>query len=272
MRSGKFAQLAGVTPRTLRHYRSLGLIAEPARQENGYCEYGIPDLVRILRIKRLASLGFSLETIHDMLSQPNQTRSESTFAQLDELDRELAARIEELHHQRETIARLKEEAFDADLPIDFADIARLLRESGMSEELLEEEYEGMILVDHLFNESERSLVATFYRSLAEEDNLQAYAELAARIYTLSDDSTEEECTAIVEACVDLVVPLCKQINPHDYPTTSPESLLLDQYETTRLNETQRPVYARIVNSVYDILGWEREEDGDIKVFSDPRLT
>ena len=63
LRSGDVAKLAGVTVRTLRHYRSIGLLPEPPRDDNGYCSYGIEDLARVLRIKRLASLGFSLEDI-----------------------------------------------------------------------------------------------------------------------------------------------------------------------------------------------------------------
>ena len=57
LRSGDVAKLAGVTVRTLRHYRSIGLLPEPPRDDNGYCSYGIEDLARVLRIKRLASLG-----------------------------------------------------------------------------------------------------------------------------------------------------------------------------------------------------------------------
>ena len=68
LRSGDVAKLAGVTVRTLRHYRSIGLLPEPPRDDNGYCSYGIEDLARVLRIKRLASLGFSLEDIGGMLN------------------------------------------------------------------------------------------------------------------------------------------------------------------------------------------------------------
>ena len=51
MRSGEIARLAGVTVRTLRHYRSIGLLPEPNRSDNGYCEYTLDDLLRLLRIK-----------------------------------------------------------------------------------------------------------------------------------------------------------------------------------------------------------------------------
>ena len=36
LRSGDVAKLAGVTVRTLRHYRRIGLLPEPPRDDNGY--------------------------------------------------------------------------------------------------------------------------------------------------------------------------------------------------------------------------------------------
>lgn len=257
MRSGIFAQLAGVTPRTLRHYRSIGLIEEPSRQENGYCEYDTTDLVQILRIKRLRSLGLSLETIREMLAQPGQTRSENTLAQLDKLDRELEAQITELHLQRETIARLKKERLDADLPIEFADIARTLRDSGMPDALLDEEHEALILTDSLLDESEKGVVSAFYRSLVSSDALEAYVEISKRTHALSEESSEDERTAIIEKTVAILAPLFKQINPDDYPNTDAENFLIEQYRTARFNAAQEDVFVRTLDALYDILGWQR---------------
>lgn len=45
MRIGEIAALAGVTPRTVRHYHHLGLFPEPARLPNGYREYGLQHAV-----------------------------------------------------------------------------------------------------------------------------------------------------------------------------------------------------------------------------------
>lgn len=69
MHSNEVAKLAGVTVRTLRHYHSIGLLPEPPRSANGYREYGALDLARLLRIKRLAGLGFPLSRIGEMLGQ-----------------------------------------------------------------------------------------------------------------------------------------------------------------------------------------------------------
>ena len=88
MRSKEIADLAGVTVRTLRHYRKIGLLREPERAENGYCEYTVDDLIRLLRIKTLSSLGFSLVDIAHMLDADDTSQGGSAYDdKLDELDR-----------------------------------------------------------------------------------------------------------------------------------------------------------------------------------------
>jgi DNA-binding transcriptional MerR regulator len=62
----EIAELAGTTLRAVRHYHAIGLLDEPERRANGYKQYGVAHLVRILRIKRLIDLGFSLAQISAM--------------------------------------------------------------------------------------------------------------------------------------------------------------------------------------------------------------
>src|SRR5690606_8663333 len=49
----ELAELAQTTVNTIRHYHHLGLLAEPARKDNGYKQYGVKHLARLLRIRRL---------------------------------------------------------------------------------------------------------------------------------------------------------------------------------------------------------------------------
>ena len=112
MRSSEVARLAGVTVRALRHYHAIGLLPEPARSDNGYRDYDIDDLVPVLRVKRLASLGFPLERIGGMLEELDADAVadgglSAAERQLDELDAELARQIERLERQRRTIAEVK---------------------------------------------------------------------------------------------------------------------------------------------------------------------
>src|SRR6266576_3091195 len=61
---GEFAQLAQVSPRTLRHYNDLGLLV-PSRVDaaTGYRFYEVRQLARLHRILALRDLGFALEQI-----------------------------------------------------------------------------------------------------------------------------------------------------------------------------------------------------------------
>ena len=126
MRSNDVAKLAGVTVRTLRHYHQLGLLSEPSRQANGYRDYSPADVARVLRIKRLAGLGFPLSRIGDVLEEMDAEGNATSASALDELDRELALEIERLQEQRRTIAELRAEHLDPDLPVRFARILRML--------------------------------------------------------------------------------------------------------------------------------------------------
>jgi DNA-binding transcriptional MerR regulator len=68
----QFANLAGVTVRTLHHYDRLGLLSPQQRTESGYRLYSNEDLVRLERITVLRYLGLSLAQIADMLSNTHQ--------------------------------------------------------------------------------------------------------------------------------------------------------------------------------------------------------
>lgn len=64
---GRFAKLAGVTPRALRYYESKGLISAKRHRENDYRFYTELDLERIKRILFFKQMGFSLEDIRELL-------------------------------------------------------------------------------------------------------------------------------------------------------------------------------------------------------------
>lgn len=63
MRIGEFATQAGVTPRTVRYYESLGLLGPSERQGSGFRYYTRTELHRLQQINNLKALGFSLEEI-----------------------------------------------------------------------------------------------------------------------------------------------------------------------------------------------------------------
>ena len=60
LRSGKLAQLTGVSTDLLRHYERIGILPVPARASNGYRLYAPQMLARVRAVRRSVSLGFSL--------------------------------------------------------------------------------------------------------------------------------------------------------------------------------------------------------------------
>ena len=65
---GEFARLGQVSPRMLRHYDRLGLLApERVDPDTGYRSYGVQQLVRLHRLLALRDLGFTLEQIGGLL-------------------------------------------------------------------------------------------------------------------------------------------------------------------------------------------------------------
>ncbi|NJR65329.1 MAG: MerR family transcriptional regulator [Leptolyngbyaceae cyanobacterium CRU_2_3] len=63
LRIGEFAKRAGVTPRTVRYYESLGLLGPNERQGTGFRYYTEVELSRLQKINALKELGLSLEEI-----------------------------------------------------------------------------------------------------------------------------------------------------------------------------------------------------------------
>ncbi|MGA9775377.1 MAG: MerR family transcriptional regulator [Candidatus Dormiibacterota bacterium] len=66
LKIGDAAALTGVTPGRIRHYQRLGLLS-PIRSESGYRYFRAPDLVLLLQIDLLRSLGMGLEEIRTSL-------------------------------------------------------------------------------------------------------------------------------------------------------------------------------------------------------------
>lgn len=110
----EIAELAGTSLRAVRHYHDIGLLAEPERRTNGYKQYGVAHLVRLVRIKRLVDLGFSLRQIAAM-----GDADDHPAAELRALDDELAATIEQLQQARTELRQILDQTAPTDLPTEF---------------------------------------------------------------------------------------------------------------------------------------------------------
>lgn len=67
--ASEFAELSGVTVRTLHHYDRLGLLKPSRYTEAGYRLYGERDFARLQQIVMLKFIGLSLKEIKELLDQ-----------------------------------------------------------------------------------------------------------------------------------------------------------------------------------------------------------
>src|SRR5215208_4741068 len=68
MRIGELAEQAGVTPRTIRYYESLGLLGPSEREGQGFRYYTEAELARLKKIDTFKQLGLTLEEIAGVIN------------------------------------------------------------------------------------------------------------------------------------------------------------------------------------------------------------
>ncbi|WP_136517434.1 MerR family transcriptional regulator [Cellulomonas telluris] len=68
MHIGAVAERTGLSLRTLRHYDEVGLLRPSARTDGGFRLYTDADVERLLLIRRMKPLGFTLEEMADLLA------------------------------------------------------------------------------------------------------------------------------------------------------------------------------------------------------------
>ncbi len=126
LRIGDVARLVNTTPRTIRYYEEIGLLAEaPARPSGRHRLYSHTEVERLREVMRLKSLlGVSLEELKTLLTA-EQARAE-VRAQLSREELEPQQRLELLHealghidrqlelvrHRAGELARLEQELCD----------------------------------------------------------------------------------------------------------------------------------------------------------------
>jgi Cu(I)-responsive transcriptional regulator len=108
MNIGDAAAAAGVTPKMVRHYESLGLIPEAERTDAGYRLYGEREISMLRFIRQARSLGFSMEQIGALMSlwnDPERHSSDVKQVALEQLAG-LEERQRELDQMRGTLEEL----------------------------------------------------------------------------------------------------------------------------------------------------------------------
>ncbi|QKW48798.1 MerR family transcriptional regulator [Streptomyces buecherae] len=67
MQIGEVAERTGLSLRTIRHYEEVGLVTPSARSKGGFRLYTEVDVERLMVIRRMKPLDFSLEEMRDLL-------------------------------------------------------------------------------------------------------------------------------------------------------------------------------------------------------------
>lgn len=125
MRIGELAELVGVTTRTVRHYHRIGLLAEPARRDNGYRSYDTRDVLRLIRIRRLVELGLSLDEARDALAGDDDRELREILV---EIEADLAAQEQRIRSRRERVADMLATDGDLTVPAEMATVESRDRE------------------------------------------------------------------------------------------------------------------------------------------------
>lgn len=107
MQIGEVAERTGLSLRTIRYYGEVGLVVPSARSKGGFRLYTESDVARLLLIKQMKPLGFSLEQTRDLLGvldrldSPGLDDAERAALtdQLDRFETAVAARCAALREQ-----------------------------------------------------------------------------------------------------------------------------------------------------------------------------
>lgn len=97
MHIGELAERTGLSLRTIRHYDDVGLLPASARTEGGFRVYSEADAERLMVIKQMKPLGFSLEEMAEILTllgtdAPTATAALAEFLERAEIQRAKMAR------------------------------------------------------------------------------------------------------------------------------------------------------------------------------------
>ena len=109
LKIGQLAKLADVTPDTIRYYEKQGMMDHGKRTEGGYRLYSEQDLQRLRFIRYAKQLGFTLETIAELLSirvDPEHHTCKESKAIVDSRLHDVESKITELKRMRESLKRL----------------------------------------------------------------------------------------------------------------------------------------------------------------------
>ncbi|WP_372430736.1 MerR family transcriptional regulator [Lacisediminihabitans changchengi] len=124
MHIGELADKSNLSQRTIRHYEEVGLLKPAGRSEGGFRLYTHDDLMRLLVIRRMKPLGFSLDEMAEVLRIIDTVGSSTASANDESVAADLDSFIDQAIERRAT---LQEHLALADEFVELLRQQRLLR-------------------------------------------------------------------------------------------------------------------------------------------------
>lgn len=103
MHIGELAERTGLSLRTIRHYDDVGLLPA-SRSEGGFRVYSGADLERLMVIRRMKPLGFSLEDMGRLLDVLDRLAASPREDERTDLQQQLDGYIDAARQQRAKLA------------------------------------------------------------------------------------------------------------------------------------------------------------------------
>jgi len=244
MRSSELASIAGVTVRALRHYHQVGVLPEPSRGPNGYREYGVRDLTRLLRIKRLAALGVTLEAMGAVLD----STADEHATLLDQLDAGIDAEIARLNEQKRMILLLRAHDSAPDVPPELARFIDLFAGAPDSVSSWQEGREQAVLVAHFLSQDGLQQVSQLFDRLSDPELRDDMLALSREFDNLDGDPQGPEPIALADRFLEVMRALTAGLPPDEAEQTLEErtsQALLFELQDEALNPAQRVTMERV---------------------------
>jgi DNA-binding transcriptional MerR regulator len=203
----ELSEMTSVTTRTLRYYDAIDLLKPSFKSYNGHRFYSEGDLFRLQQITTLKFLGFSLEHIHEILSNPQFDIKESLRTQFKIISEE-AARLEFTAN----LLRNLVDQLNVDETVDWKIIAKITEVIQMSETNKEKWHEQYLSTSELeeFNEIANRFPKEYWDTYHSRwQNL--YKEVEAHLYTFPESDVGIKLAKKWLHLVDEVYPPSSQI-------------------------------------------------------------
>lgn len=252
LKSKQLADLVGVSVRTLRYYHQIGLLDEPRRTSSGYRLYDVDHVLQLLRIKRLANLGLSLDTVKTLLGDLGDRGSRDV---LERLDHDLERQIQVLEDKRRTVRAILESGTPLDVLPEFAEYAGTIanNRTGEIDKLLLE------VVGGVGRPEEIKALRELMRIAAEEPHAGRFRALDARFQAVgasADDFANNQGNldsqrAVEQLAFDYAEAVCalrqRFLETHEAIHWPDDILraLTDSLAEQKLNEQQLQVLNRV---------------------------